>query len=78
MIVSIEKAIELLKSKHVVAVPSETVFGLAASIQFPEAIKKIFEIMDVNRIDNGGVISYKNMSDFLNKMIMFRFSYKLK
>jgi L-threonylcarbamoyladenylate synthase len=44
MIVSIEKAIELLKSKHVVAVPSETVFGLAASIQFPEAIKKIFEI----------------------------------
>jgi L-threonylcarbamoyladenylate synthase len=44
MIVSIEKAIELLKSKHVVAVPSETVFGLAASIHFPEAIKKIFEI----------------------------------
>ncbi|MBM3194269.1 MAG: threonylcarbamoyl-AMP synthase [Chlamydiae bacterium] len=44
MIVSIEKAIELLMSKDVVAVPSETVFGLAASIDSPEAIKKIFEI----------------------------------
>ncbi|NDE62837.1 MAG: L-threonylcarbamoyladenylate synthase [Chlamydiae bacterium] len=44
MTVSVQEAIQFLKDKNVVAVPSETVFGLAASIFYPDAIKKIFEI----------------------------------
>lgn len=48
---------------------NETLLHVAANNNNINIIKKIFEIMDVNRIDNGDVISYKNMSDFLNKMI---------
>ncbi|MFZ4773009.1 MAG: L-threonylcarbamoyladenylate synthase [Chlamydiia bacterium] len=44
MFVSIAEAIELLKTKKVVAVPSETVYGLAASIAFDEAIERIFTL----------------------------------
>jgi hypothetical protein len=48
---------------------NETLLHIASNNNNINIIKKIFEIMDVNRIDNGGVISYKTMSDFLNKMI---------
>jgi hypothetical protein len=51
---------------------NETLLHIASNNNNINIIKKIFEIMDVNRIDNGGVISYKNMSDFLNKMILLR------
>lgn len=42
MKISIKKAAELLKNGGVVAVPTETVYGLAASLENVEAIKKIF------------------------------------
>lgn len=40
----ISKAVELLNANEVVAIPTETVYGLAASIYSEEAIRKIFEI----------------------------------
>lgn len=44
MIVKFHEAVKLLKNNEVVAVPSETVFGLAASIHSPEALRKIFSL----------------------------------
>jgi L-threonylcarbamoyladenylate synthase len=38
----VKKAVELLKNNEVVAIPTETVYGLAARIDSEEAIKKIF------------------------------------
>lgn len=42
MIVSAEKAIELINHNQVVALPSETVYGLAGRFDRPEALKLIF------------------------------------
>ena len=42
MIVSLDKAVEILNANDVVAIPTETVYGLAAKIDSEEAIKKIF------------------------------------
>lgn len=44
MKVSLEECVSLLNSGLVVAVPTETVYGLAASILFPAAISEIFRI----------------------------------
>lgn len=44
MIVTLEKAAQLLTTGHVVAVPTETVYGLAASIHHPLAIANIFTL----------------------------------
>jgi L-threonylcarbamoyladenylate synthase len=44
MRVSLEEASDLLKSGRVVAVPTETVYGLAASLSYPEAIQKVFDL----------------------------------
>ena len=38
----IQKTIEYLKSGELVAIPTETVYGLAADAKNDEAIKKIF------------------------------------
>ena len=42
MHVTLEKAAELLKAGKVVGVPTETVYGLAASISSPQGIANIF------------------------------------
>ena len=39
----ISKAVALLKQGELVAIPTETVYGLAANALDPEAIAKIFE-----------------------------------
>lgn len=44
MRISTEEAISLLAAGDVVALPTETVYGLAASIRHPQAIQKIFEL----------------------------------
>lgn len=44
MLISLNEAIDLLKSGHVVAIPTETVYGLAASIHQPEAIDEVFSL----------------------------------
>ena len=43
-IVSIDQAVKLLKAGTPVALPTETVYGLAAPIDQPQALKKVFEI----------------------------------
>lgn len=42
----IEKAIELLKSGEVVAIPTETVYGLAASIYSEIGLQKVFSVKE--------------------------------
>jgi L-threonylcarbamoyladenylate synthase len=42
MIVSIERAVDLLNSNEVVALPTETVYGLAARIDRKSALEKVF------------------------------------
>ena len=44
MIIDKQTAIERLKNGEVVALPTETVYGLAASASQPEAIRQVFEI----------------------------------
>lgn len=44
MRISFEDAVEQLKSGEVVAIPTETVYGLAASYQHENAIKQIFSL----------------------------------
>ena len=44
MLLSLEKSVEVLLDGGVLAVPTETVFGLAALVSQPKAIAKIFEI----------------------------------
>jgi L-threonylcarbamoyladenylate synthase len=44
MRVSLSESLNLLKNGQVVALPTETVYGLAAALDNPEAIKKIFQL----------------------------------
>lgn len=44
MYVSIEEALKILKNGDLVAIPTETVYGLAACYDNPSAIQKIFSI----------------------------------
>lgn len=44
MRISLEQAADLLRAGHVVAVPTETVYGLAACLDRPAAIEKIFAL----------------------------------
>lgn len=44
MKISLEMAASLLNSGRVIGVPTETVYGLAASINFPKAIEEIFRL----------------------------------
>lgn len=41
---NINQAIKLLNNNEIVAIPTETVYGLAGNIYNENAIKKIFEI----------------------------------
>lgn len=64
MRISLEKAADLLKSGHVVAVPTETVYGLGASLYHPEAIKEIFKIKG-RPPNNPLIIHVTGLSDIL-------------
>lgn len=44
MRISIDEATKLLNSGKVIGVPTETVYGLAASLQYPQAIQEIYKI----------------------------------
>lgn len=44
MRLSLVEAVKQLKSGEVIGVPTETVYGLAASLHLPHSIKKIFEL----------------------------------
>lgn len=65
MIVSVQQAAALLHSGEVVAVPTETVYGLAASIRHPEGVAKIFSLK--NRPQDNPLIVHLAASDDLHK-----------
>lgn len=44
MRITLDQAVQYLQSGQVVAVPTETVYGLAGSLAFPSAIEKIFAL----------------------------------
>lgn len=44
MRISFSQAVKSLNSGQVVAVPTETVYGLAASLKFPNSVKKVFTL----------------------------------
>lgn len=44
MLISLSEAIRLLSSGEVVAIPTETVYGLAAALNSPQAIDKVFDL----------------------------------
>lgn len=44
MRIDLKKSVELLKAGRVVAIPTETVYGLGACINFPEAVESIFTL----------------------------------
>jgi L-threonylcarbamoyladenylate synthase len=50
-IAATERAVELLRQGEVVALPTETVYGLAADALKPEAVVKIFEAKERPRFD---------------------------
>lgn len=65
--VTIEKALELLKRGHVVAVPTEGVYGLSADATNPKAVERLLKLK--NRSEAKGFIliteDLKNCSDWL-------------
>lgn len=78
MKVNLEEAIEKIKNGEVVAVPTETVYGLAASIYHPLAIQKIFSLKN-RPPKNPLIIHYANLEQLkeLTEFIPDQY-YKLK
>lgn len=68
MFISIEKAEKLLKSGEVIAVPTETVYGLAASIEHPSAIKQIYRLKD--RPSSNPLIVHLSQLTEIDKYVM--------
>lgn len=64
---TIELACNLLKQGEVVAVPTETVYGLAGNCTNPEAIKKIFKAKG-RPADNPLIVHISNL-DMLKKLV---------
>jgi L-threonylcarbamoyladenylate synthase len=67
MIISLDQAVSFLKEGKVVAVPTETVYGLAADALNPEAIAKVFEIK--NRPADNPLICHFNNMDQIKKFV---------
>jgi len=44
----LEKALKFLKNGEVIAIPTDTLYGLAALVSDEEAIKKVYEIKERN------------------------------
>lgn len=68
MYISIDKAAELLKAGEVVAVPTETVYGLAASLDHPAAIKRIYELK--GRPSSNPVIIHLSCLEEVHKYVL--------
>lgn len=66
---SISLACDLLKRGEVVAVPTETVYGLAGDSRNPEAIKKIFEAKN-RPADNPLIVHISNLK-MLDEIVSF-------
>jgi L-threonylcarbamoyladenylate synthase len=68
MRVTQSKAAELLLEGQVVAIPTETVYGLAASVNHPKAIEKLFSLKDRPRSNPliTQLASFEQMENFLH------------
>jgi len=69
MHVSLSEAVALLKSGKVVAVPTETVYGLAACLNCPEAIAKIFSLK--GRPENNPLIVHMASPEKIKDYVSF-------
>ena len=61
----IKKSVNILKNDGVIAVPTDTLYALAASIESPKGIEKIFEIK--GRSYNSPISLLINSSEQLKK-----------
>jgi len=67
---TLSEAVSLLLSSHVVAVPTETVYGLAACLNHPTAIEKIFALKKRPK-SNPLIIHIANSNDLNRYVIEF-------
>ncbi|MGL4758988.1 MAG: L-threonylcarbamoyladenylate synthase [Patescibacteria group bacterium] len=73
MIITTKKAIENLLNHGVVALPTETVYGLAARADSVKGIKKIYEVK--NRPSDNPLIIHCNNFEMMNKFVLDGSSY---
>ena len=66
---SLNKALELLNSEDVVAIPTETVYGLAASAASTKAVEKVFKIK--GRPSFNPIISHYSSLDEIFKDVIY-------
>jgi L-threonylcarbamoyladenylate synthase len=64
---AVARAVDLLRNGEVVALPTETVYGLAADALKPIAVAKIFEAKDRPRFDP--LIVHLPSRDWLGKIV---------
>ena len=76
MKVDFQEACEILKSDEVLAVPTETVYGLAASIDSPKAIEKIFTIKGRQKA-NPLIVHVSNQKQIENLILNWPENFKL-
>lgn len=78
MLISTEQAIDALKQQQPVALPTETVYGLAAKISSPSAIETVFSLKQrpldhpliVHIADNDAINRYgKDLPDYVQSLI---------
>lgn len=69
MLIQVDQSIELLKNGNVVALPTETVYGLAASLQDISAIEKIFTLK--GRPKANPLIVHVHDGEILKKYIQY-------
>jgi len=62
---SVDRALEILRSGGLVAIPTETVYGLAADASNPDAIRRVFEAK--GRPDNHPLIVHIATADHLGE-----------
>lgn len=70
---AVRLASELLRSGQVIAVPSDTIYGLACSANDADAIKKLYEIKGRN--EEKPVAIVRNLSLFLKRKSEYFFNF---
>ena len=74
--INLAKAINYLKKNHLIAVPTETVYGLAGNAYSKKAIKKIYNLKNRPKF-NPLIIHYSNYKDLSNDVILDKNFFKL-
>ena len=66
---NISKVIQLLNENNLVALPTETVYGLAGNAYSDSAVKKIYDVKE-RPFSNPLIIHFKNIESALNSIIL--------